>query len=330
MNLTSSELEALYRRVLLVRLSELQISKEYFQDDMKTPVHLGIGGEAMAAGVHFACPKDSLYFGTYRNHALYLACSDDTDGFFGEMYGKVNGCGKGKAGSMHMACPEHGLIATSAVVATTIPVAAGAALAEQYKRSGKMTVVMFGDGATEEGVFFETLNFASLRKLPMIFVCEDNELAIHSTHKERKGFHSFGDVAKTFDLEYGAADGSDVVAVTTTTRELLKKMKTSGKPGLLHFKYFRFLEHVGPLEDFDKGYRVKPDDLHKNWDPLRKIEASCLQGGVKPERLKEIETELLKKIEASVQLAKKAPFPGPEELMSDVFSVSMKENRQWQ
>src|SRR3712207_1665705 len=126
MKLSASELESLYSRVLLVRLCEQQISKEYFQDEMKTPVHLGIGGEAMAVGVHFACPQDTMYFGTYRNHALYLACNPDTDGFFGEMYGKLNGCGKGKAGSMHMSCPEHGLTATSAVVATTIPVAAGA------------------------------------------------------------------------------------------------------------------------------------------------------------------------------------------------------------
>src|SRR5665213_663231 len=102
MQLNSNDLEELYSRILLVRLAEQQIMKEYFQDEMKTPVHLGIGAEAIAAGVHFACPEDTEYFGTYRNHSLYLNCSMETDGFFAEMYGKVTGCGKGKAGSMHM------------------------------------------------------------------------------------------------------------------------------------------------------------------------------------------------------------------------------------
>ena len=330
MNLSTTDLESLYRRVFLTRQCEMQISKEYFQDEMKTPVHLGIGGEAMAAGVHLACPADTQYFGTYRNHALYLTCSDDTDSFFGEMYGKITGCGKGKAGSMHMACPDKGLIATSAVVATTIPVAAGAALAAQYSNSGKMVVVMFGDGAAEEGVFFETLNFASLKKLPVLFVCEDNELAIHTPHHERKGFHNFADLAKTFDLEYASGDGSDAVDVTLKSRDVVARMKASGKPGLMHFKYIRFLEHVGPLEDFDKGYRQKPADLAEKWDPLPKIEASCLAAGITKDRITEIQTEVQAKVDASVAQAKKAPFPGPEELFTDVLSTTAREDRIWQ
>jgi pyruvate dehydrogenase E1 component alpha subunit len=305
--------------VLLVRLAEQQIMKEYFQDEMKTPVHLAIGAEAIAAGVHFACPEDTEYFGTYRNHAIFLNCSMDTDGFFGEMYGKVNGCGKGKAGSMHMSCPEDGLIATSAVVATTIPVAAGAALSAQYQGSNKMACVIFGDGAVEEGVFFETLNFASLKKLPLLFVCEDNELAIHSAKHERKGFHSYKDLAKLYDLEFAEGDGTDVTDVALKTRDVVARMKKSGKPGLVHYNWFRFLEHVGPLEDFDKGYRKKPDDMAAKWDPLPKIHAAALKGGVSAEKLKKIETDFLKQIEISVAKAKAASFPPPAELFTDVF-----------
>ena len=306
MRLSTNELEALYGRVLLVRLSEQQISKEYFQDEMKTPVHLGIGAEAITAGVHLGCPKDTQYFGTYRNHALYLNCSNDTDGFFGEMYGKENGCGKGKAGSMHMASPETGLIVTSAVVATTIPVAAGAALTMQYNGVDKIAVCMFGDGAVEEGVFFETLNFASLRKLPILFVCEDNELAIHSLRHDRKGFKFFSEIAKTFDLEFAEGDGTNAVEVYTKTRDLVSRMNSSKKPGFATFNWFRFLEHVGPLEDFDKGYRTKPADMVEKWDPVPKIKAACLEGGVSADRLKTIENEILGKIEKSVAKAKAA------------------------
>lgn len=320
MSLPSRELEALYEKVQLVRLSEKQIMKEYFQDEMKTPVHLGIGAEAIATAVHQACPKDAQYFGTYRNHALYLSCSNDTDSFFGEMYGKENGCGKGKAGSMHMAAPEHGLIATSAVVATTIPVAAGAALAAQYAGNGKIAVVQFGDGAVEEGAFYETMNFASLKKLPLLMVCEDNELAIHSTRAERKGFKFFSEMAKTFDFEFADGDGSDATDVYTKTKDVLARMKASGKPGFLHFNYFRFLEHVGPLEDFDKGYRAKPADMNEKWDPVPKLYRKCLEGGVTEQRLKEIEEKILARIDASVKLAKATPFPHPKELFTDVFA----------
>ena len=136
---SKAEWFAAYSKMLLARMCEEKIREEYFKDEMKTPVHLGIGGEAIACGVHAsiarvrgaqAVKSNTKYFGTYRNHSIFLATSDDTDTFFGEMYGKVTGCGKGKAGSMHMASPEHGLVATSAVVGTTIPLAVGSALGD--------------------------------------------------------------------------------------------------------------------------------------------------------------------------------------------------------
>ncbi|MGE0526028.1 MAG: thiamine pyrophosphate-dependent dehydrogenase E1 component subunit alpha [Bdellovibrionales bacterium] len=320
MNLSARELETLYTRVSLVRHCESQIMKEYFQDEMKTPVHLGIGAEAVSVGVHYACPSDSHYFGTYRNHALYLACSDDPDSFFGEMYGKLSGCGKGKAGSMHMAIPEKGLIATSAVVATTIPVAAGSALAARYNGSDRMSVVIFGDGAAEEGVFFETLNFASLKGLPLLFVCEDNELAIHAHSRERKGFHNFAELAKAFNLEFAQGDGSLAVDVVQKTRAVVEGMKTRGRPGLLHFSYFRFLEHVGPLEDFDKGYRAKPEKLAERWDPLPKLRAACLEAGMTSTQLDAIDAQILARIETSIRKAKSSPFPEPRELFTDIYA----------
>ena len=325
MKLSALELEALYAKVQQVRLCEQQIMKEYFQDEMKTPVHLGIGCEAIGAGVHFGCPTGTQYFGTYRNHALYLACSNDLESFFGEMYGKMSGCGKGKAGSMHMACPEHGLIATSAVVGTTIPVAAGAALAQQYHGTGKIVVCQFGDGAVEEGVFFETLNFASLKNLPLLLVCEDNELAIHSSREERKGFKSFADIAKTFGIEFGEGNGSVATEVVGKTRDIVARMKSTGRPGFLHFNYFRFLEHVGPLEDFDKGYRKKPADAVAQWDPVTKLRADCLAGGVSAARLDAIDADLLERIAKAVMKAKSESFPPPDELFTDVFSSSLQE-----
>ncbi len=183
-------------------------------------------------------------------------------------------------------------------------------------------ICQFGDGAVEEGAFFETLNFASLKNLPLLLVCEDNELAIHSTRVERKGFDFFSEMAKTFNFEFGDGDGSDATVVVSRTRDILARMQKSGKPGLLHFNYFRFLEHVGPLEDFDKGYRAKPADLTERWDPIPKLYKACLSLGISEKRLQDIQAELLARIDMSVKKAKQAAFPPKEELHTDVLARS--------
>lgn len=311
---------AVYRKILLVRLCEEKISAEYFKDHMKTPVHLGIGGEAIAAGVQSVLPEGTMFFGTYRNHAIYLACSDDTDGFFGEMYGRITGCAKGKAGSMHMSSPENGLLATSAVVGTTIPLAAGAALAEDIKGTNRMAVVFFGDGAMEEGVFYETVNFAALKRLPVLFVCEDNSLAIHSHRHDRTGWKSTKDLLAGFQCVYEEGDGSDLSDVVARTQDLVAKMQEQRLPGFLNLTYFRFLEHVGPLEDFKFGYREKPEAAPEQLDPLLKAEAFMLKLGFAQSELDQLRLELNNRIALSVRAAESAPFPGPAELYKDVWS----------
>lgn len=319
MALSVSQLEVLYKKTLLVRLCEQQIMSEYFQDEMKTPVHLGIGGEALVSAVHEALPKDTQYFGTYRNHAIYLATTDDTDSFFGEMYGKVTGCAKGKAGSMHMSAPDQGLVATSAVVGTTIPVAVGAALASQYLGKNQITCCFFGDGAVEEGVFYESMNYASLKKLPVLFVCEDNDLAIHSFRKDREGFKSFEKLVDAFNCEFEEGDGSNAVEVFEKTASIIERMQKNQRPGFIHLKYFRFLEHVGPLEDFDKGYRAKLDDVFYAWDPIIKLESAMKAAGISEQSMQVTREELLKRIAKSVAAAKAAPFATPQELYRDVY-----------
>lgn len=309
-----------FKKLLLTRLAEQQIQKEYFDDEMKTPVHLAIGAEAIAAGVISVMPKDFQCFGTYRNHGIYLSITEDTCSFFGELYGKINGCAKGKAGSMHMSAPEKGLIATSAVVATTIPVAVGAALGNKIMGRDKTAVTFFGDGAVEEGVFWESLNFACLRNLPILFVCEDNNLAIHSHGEHRQGFKSFGDVVNGYKCIFEQADGTDLEAVIRTTEKVLQQMRETNQPGVLHFDYFRFLEHVGPLEDFKFGYRAKPQDVIENYDPVVKAEKYLLANGVTQETLNGWREEMLAKIADSVAKAKAAPFPSPKELLTDVWA----------
>jgi len=311
----------LYRTLLLVRRTEEKVRGEYFTNEMKTPVHLGIGGEAITVGVCHAVPSGTKAFGTYRNHALYLALTGDTDGFFGELYGKVTGVSKGKAGSMHLTSPKHGLMATSAVVGTTIPLAVGAALAHQYRGEPHLAVSFFGDGAVEEGVFWESLNFACLKRLRVLFVCEDNGLAIHTPASERQGFRSIPEVLQGFRCHVFSGDGSDLRGVITATTQMLARMEQDPRPGFLHLTYFRFLEHVGPLEDFDAGYRQKPapEELAR-LDPVWRFEQELLLRGVATRQLEAVRTSVDEQLTRSVQAARQAPFALPAELDTDVWA----------
>ncbi len=320
--ITKKEALSIYKKLLTARLAEEKIRQEYHGDEMKTPVHMGIGGEAIPVGVLHCLPKGTKTFGTYRNHALFLTATDgDTNSFFGEMYGKVTGPGKGKAGSMHLMAPEHGLMATSAVVGTTIPLAVGAALANSYKQSKENVVTFFGDGAVEEGVFWESLNFACLHRLRILFVCEDNDLAIHTPKSQRRGFPSLRATAKTFSCYTSEGDGTDVLEVIKLTKGVLKQMSRDPKPALLCLSYFRFLEHVGPKEDFDAGYRPKPSRQKlQRLDPVRRFERDLLRKDFVASELDAVQQEVRGRIDRSVQAARQAPFAPAEELFMDVLT----------
>ncbi len=313
----------LYRTLLLARRAEEAIRDEYGSDDMKTPVHLGIGQEAIPVGVCHTLPPATKTFGTYRNHALFLAMTQDTDRFFGELFGKSTGPGKGKAGSMHLAAPEQGLIATSAVVGTTIPLAVGAALANAYRGSQDFVAVFFGDGAVEEGVFWESLNFACLKRLRIVFVCEDNGLAIHTPTSQRQGFRSIPEALRGFACHVVSEDGSDLLGVVASTRRLLERMADDPRPGMLHFTYFRFLEHVGPREDFDAGYRARPEPAELvRLDPVARFEATLRAQGCAPSELDAIRTRVDAQISGSIAAGREAPFASATELFEDVLSES--------
>src|SRR5437868_1428890 len=177
-------IDRLYKRMSLIRRFELRLAEIYHTDAVKSPVHLSVGQEAIAVGICDPLEVDDIVSNTYRCHATYIAKGGDINEMMAELYGKVSGCAGGKAGSMHLVDIKRGIMGASAVVGTTIPVATGYALAMQAEaeNTGKqrVTVSVFGDGATEEGCFHESLNFAALRKLPILYVCENNRLAIHT------------------------------------------------------------------------------------------------------------------------------------------------------
>ena len=274
----------LYRKMLLIREAEQLIQRHYNSNVMKTPMHLAVGAEAIPCGVlpHF---KKRRVFGTYRNHHWYLETTEDLAGFFLELLGKQSAPSQGRAGSMHLCNPDKGMILTSAVVGTTIPIALGDSWAGQRMSQPEQTIVFFGDGATEEGVFWESLNFSKIKNIPLLFVCEDNDLAIHSNKSQRQAYE-LENVVKVFGIPYYRADACSVENVFEVGKLAAHSLKSG--PAFLHLDYFRALEHVGIADDFHFKYRVKPDDISTIKDPVWNCEQKLAGLGYSLESILEI------------------------------------------
>lgn len=310
----------LYKKMYLIRRVEEKIQKHYAEDEMKTPMHMSMGEEAIVVGVCHALKQTDQVLGSYRSHGIYLAKSLETDRFFAEMYGKVSGTSKGKAGSMHLVLPEHGLICTSAIVASHIPVAVGVAFGNKIKKTGNVVTAFFGDGAIDEGVFWESINFACLRELPILFVCEDNNYAVHTAARDRHGYKNIAHVIKTFDCNVFESESTDVEEVHSIATAALEKMSKNGKPSFLYLKYYRYLEHVGVSTDFNAGYRSNEEfERWKVIDPVAS-QRKRLLALIPESELKNIEESVDSKVEHSLQIAKNAPFPDHGVLYEHVYA----------
>jgi len=320
MNETELNLE-LYKKVYLIRKAEEKIQEHYMEDEMKTPMHMSMGEEAIVAGVCQALKAEDQIFGTYRSHGIYLAKTGETDRFFAELYGKETGMAKGKAGSMHLSAPDSNLLGTSAVVATTIPVAVGASFVNKQKNNGRLVAVFFGDGALDEGSFWESLNFACLKGLPIIFVCEDNGLAIHSPASDRQGYKSISDIVSKFKCNVFKEETTDPQVIYKLTCNAIQLQRNTHKPCFLHLKYYRYLEHVGINQDFKFGYRSEEE--FKRWyevDPVNLQRKKLLKNAYSEKEIKKLERKIDKQIDNSVKLAQKAPFPDGSELFKGVYA----------
>jgi TPP-dependent pyruvate/acetoin dehydrogenase alpha subunit len=308
-------LEDMYRSLYRIRRLEEEVARVYATDAIKSPVHLSIGQEAVSVGVCDALRPTDIVFGTYRGHALYLAKGGDLKAMVAEMFGKATGCTKGKGGSMHLIDPEAGVMGMSAVVGTTIANAAGFAYALKMRKSDAVVVSFFGDGATEEGVFAETLNFAALKQLPILFVCENNGYAIHTSQAKRQGKPDIRGRAEAYGLNTECLDGNDVVALANRSHEVIQKLRAGEGPWFFEVKTYRWREHVGPGRDYNLGYRDESEC--ESWianDPVTKLAAEL------PVR---VQSRIQKAINAEIAMAftfaEASPFPPASELMTDIY-----------
>ena len=312
----------LYRTMLLIRRVEEHICEVYHTDAIKSPVHLSIGQESIAAGICDPLLADDVISNTYRCHATYIAKGGDLTQMMAELYGKAGGCAAGKAGSMHLVDMPHGIMGASAVVGTTVPVAAGYALAlkREAKKTGKQRIVVavFGDGATEEGSFSETLHFAALHKLPMIFVCENNRLAIHSKLENRWPSESLArDRAAIYKMPVHAIADGDVFAVRDVISKACDSLRYgNAAPVFIECVTYRWMEHVGPADDHASGYRdTKEYARWKENDQITKLEKML---GSEAEKIKaRVETEL----QEAVAFAERSPYPENMQLHVNVYAA---------
>ncbi len=302
--------EHMFRQALRIRLVEEKIIELYPSDKIQSPVHLSIGQEAVAVGVCAALERSDLLFSTYRSHAYYLAKGGDLSRMFAELYGRTGGGSGGKAGSMHLAAPEVGMMGSSAVVCSTLPHAAGAAYAARLRKTGQVIVCTFGDGATEEGVYHETLNFIALHKLPVILVCENNGLAVHTPLSQRQSY-VIGDHVRAYGIAVSKLkDGMDFDAVSDHMKDVVAGVRAGKGPHFVEIHTARYMEHVGPGEDFDAGYRSRDSiDQFRKRDPL--LNDHPLVQRFTP--------EIAQEIAEAVAFAEASPAPGLESLLTDVI-----------
>ena len=312
--MSAATAERLYRSIRRIRRAEEEIARIYPTDRIKSPVHLSIGQEAVSAAVCEALEPGDVAFGTYRSHALYLAKGGDLRAMMAELYGKVTGCARGKGGSMHLIDTAHGVMGASAVVASTIPQAVGYAFALKLRGTGGVVASFFGDGATEEGVFHESVHFAALRRLPLLFVCENNGYAIHSPLAERQRLDAICDRAGSYGLPAERL-GDDALALHARAREVVAAIRGGAGPAFLECLTYRWREHVGPGEDFHLGYRARAEA--EPWiarDPCARLGA-MLDPALRARLDGEIEAE----IADAVRFAEESPFPPAEALHADLF-----------
>ena len=319
MNSTSQEL---YFSMLRIRMVEEKIAELYSEQEMRCPVHLSIGQEAVAVGVCEHLDREDIVMSAHRAHAHYLAKGGDLKSMIAELYGKETGCAMGKGGSMHLIDLKSGFFGAVPIVGSTIPIAVGVAWAFKLKKSNNIVTVFLGDGATEEGVFFESLDFASLKNVPILFVCENNLYSVYSQLDVRQApGRKLSTLAESHSIKSFTGDGNNIDQVSELTKEAIKYIKSNNSPVFIELDTFRWLEHCGPNGDDDLGYRKKGElDQWVKRDPIDSYKSRMIENHKLTEKeiIENIEV-IFTEIDEAFKFAKESPFPDQSTLNQHIY-----------
>ncbi len=308
-----------HRQMLRIRLFEEQVNELYTSARMPGLAHLYIGEEAVAVGVCLALRDDDYITSTHRGHGHCLAKGARTDLMFAELLGKEPGYCRGKGGSMHIADQTKGNLGANAIVAGSAGIATGAALSARRRGSDQVAACFFGEGALGQGLLYECLNMASLWKLPVLYVCEDNLYSEYTPASETTA-GSVRARAEAFAIPFQEVDGQDVRAVFEASEQAVTRARRAEGPSFLHCHTYRLRgHHVG---DVDRGY-YRAREEEQRWarerDPVQILAAWLQERGVRPDQLERVEEELRTEVAEGVAFALAAPYPGPEEVTMHVY-----------
>lgn len=316
-------LTQLFFQMLRIRMVEEKIAESYPNQEMRCPVHLCIGQEAVAVGVCACLTDDDYVMSNHRSHGHYLAKGGCLRSMMAEIHGRVTGCSLGKGGSMHLADASVGFLGATPIVASSMPIALGAAFGSLMQNEKRVSIAFFGDGATEEGVFHECLNIAALKHLPIIFICENNLYSVYSPLSVRQpdGREIFS-IAKGHNIESHQGNGNDVMEVYERAEKAVKKARGGRGPTFIEFKTYRFREHCGPHFDNELGYRTE-EEFHE-WEkmcPVTSLKTRLLRDEILSNRdIHKMEKNIQNEIESSLLFAMNSPFPETDSLIQHIYA----------
>jgi TPP-dependent pyruvate/acetoin dehydrogenase alpha subunit len=314
---------AALKQLMRIRAVEETIASRYPDKEMRCPVHLSIGQEAVAVGVCAALYPSDYALSTHRGHAHYLAKGGDLNAMMAEIYGKAPGCAGGRGGSMHLIDLSVNMLGCTPIVGGSLPVGVGVAFSTWMEERDNVTAVFFGEAATEEGVFFESVNFAALKQLPIVFICENNRFSVYSPMSVRQPeARDRMAMARSNGLKVGSATGDDIEAVYALALQAVNDARSGGGPWYIEFDTYRWREHCGPSYDDELGYRDR-DELVKrqNRCPVSTYKARLLdRKTINSTALQQLDEEIKLEVDAAFDFAKRAPFPAADRLLAGVYA----------
>jgi len=323
--MTTDSLLTAYKKMLLLRIAERDLAKFFIDKRVFSMVHFYVGEEAIAVGVSENLLPEDKVLGNHRSHGHYLARGGNLQKMVDEIFGKVTGCCRGKGGSMHMIDKSVNFIGSTPILGSVSAIASGVAFAQKYKKEKGITVCYFGDGASEEGVVYESINFASLFNLPLLMVIENNGYSTSSRLEHRKSKnYDHGKVARGIGVNYFKADGNDFESVFTQAQAAINSIKKTNKPSVLECVVYRHMAHSSPLFDdlnAKSWYREEhdnPENRNKEC-PVSRMKTLLTDRGISLFELDEIENYITNQVHLAIENSQKAEYPAPEEIYTDVY-----------
>jgi pyruvate dehydrogenase E1 component alpha subunit len=313
----------MYREMLRIRRIEEALADRYAEQQMRCPMHLCIGQEAISVGVCSALRRDDVVFSNHRAHGHYLAKGGSVNGMVAELYGRATGCCGGRGGSMHLIDLDVGFMGATPIVGGTVPLAVGAAWAARLQGLDRVAVAFFGDGCFEEGVVHESMNFAALHKLPLLFVCENNNFSVYTPLFERQPNRPIYKVAEAHGWEPSTGDGNDVVTVQEMTRKAVARARAGHGPQFIELSAYRWREHCGPNFDDELNYRTAADiDAGRKACPVERARVELRQHGALDDAAeKGIEQTIAVEVRAAFDFALSSPIPTYQDAATKIYAA---------